>query len=293
MLADFLSDAGFEVGAAVLAIAGPVRHGRVATESLPWPIEQTELRARLHVGDLSLVNDVEAMAMSVPLLESNDVICLREGRTGEGGVAAVIGLGTGLGEAFLIRTASGYAACASEGGHASFAPTSATELGLLRALWNRESHVSYEMVCSGSALPLLYEFVRSAGGAAEPAWLRDRIAAAADQTPVIVDAAMSGDDGSESCVAAVQLLVAILGAEAGNLALKVSATAGVYLGGGLPTRILPALRSRDFLESFGSKGRDSEFLDEIPVRVISNTFAGLIGAASAGLESDPAGGTRR
>ncbi len=285
IVADFLAEAALEVDAAVFAVAGPVRDGRVQTPSLPWPIEHSELRANLDVDTVLLMNDLEATARSVPLLEPADLVTLREGRGRPGGAIAVVGLGTGLGEAFLIHTQSGYETCPSEGGHASFAPTSETELDLLRALWKRFGYVSYETVCSGAALPDLYAFARSGGDELEPAWLSERLAAMVDQTPVIVEAALSRREGTQYCVAAVELLVSILGAEAGNLALKVTATGGLYLGGGMPSRILPLLRSSRFLARFGDKGRDSEFLDEIPVHVISNTFAGLIGAAVTGLEA--------
>ncbi len=285
MVANFLAESALEVDTAVFAVAGPVRDGRVRTRGLPWPIEHSELPAHLDVDTVLLMNDLEAIARSIPLLEPADLVTLREGRARPGGAIAVVGLGTGLGEAFLISTPSGYETCPSEGGHAAFAPTSETELRLLSTLLDRFGYVSYETVCSGAALPDLYAFARSGDDAVEPEWLLECLAAAVDQTPVIVEAALSGQEGTQHCAAAVELLVSILGAEAGNLALKVTATAGVYLGGGMPSRILPLLRSSKFLERFGSKGRDSEFLGEIPVHVISNTYAGLIGAAASGLEA--------
>jgi len=288
LVAEFLSGAGLVVHRAVIAAAGPVRGSRIDTLSLPWLIEQEGLRASIPVADVLLMNDLEAIARSVPLLEPDDVVTLREGTAREGGAIAVVAPGTGLGEAFLVDTPSGYVACASEGGHASFAPTSELEIGLLRMLRERQDHVSYEAVCSGQALPDLFAFLRAAGDVAEPRWLTERLAAAVDKTPVIVEAALAGRTGAETCVAAVELFISILGAEAGNLALRVMATAGVYIGGGMPPRILPLLRPELLLESFGSKGPDSSrVLAEIPVHVITNASAALIGAAWSGLEAMP------
>jgi glucokinase len=288
LLTRFLADNGLKVDRAVVAVAGAVRDGRVETTGLPWVIEQEALRASISANDVVLMNDLEAIARSVPLLEPGDVVTLREGVVRERGAIAVVAPGTGLGEAFLVSTPSGYMACASEGGHASFAPTSDVEIELLRTLRERFDHVSYEMVCSGAAVPDLYDFVRSAEGTTEQAWLSERIAATVDRTPVIVEAALSGRPGSEACLAAMELFVSILAAEAGNLALNVMATGGVYLGGGIPARILPLLRQRPFLEAFGSKGPDSSgLLAEVPVRVVRNPSAGLIGAAGIGLETWP------
>jgi glucokinase len=287
LVAEFLGGAGLDVDGAVIAVAGPVKDGRVETLGLPWPIDEEVLRTSIPVTQLLLLNDLEALARSVPLLEPDDLVTLREGRGREGGSIAVIAPGTGLGEAFMVRTEGGYVPCASEGGHASFAPTSEQQVDLLRTFWERFDHVSYETVCSGAALPGLYAFVRVADEMVEPAWLSEQLASSVDQTPVIVEAALSGRAGAEACVAAVELFVSILGAEAGNLALKVMATGGVYLGGGMPPRILPLLRPELLLESFGAKGPDFGYLEEIPVHVITNPSAGLIGAAWSGLENLP------
>jgi glucokinase len=229
-----------------------------------------------------VLNDAEAMAAAVPALGPSDVAALRPGKADAKGPIAVIALGTGLGEAFLIPTEAGYAACASEGGHASFAPGTAMELGLLQALLERFPHVSTEMVCSGSAVPDVYAYVRDARGGVEAEWLTAALAAADDPTRVIVEATLENRD--DACAAALALLISILGTEAGNLVLKVNATGGLYLGGGMATRILPLLRTGPFLERLASKGRDTELLRELPVHVITNTEVGLIGAALTGLQ---------
>ena len=283
LIREFLGGAAESIRSAVIAVAGPVRDGRVETDSLPWSIDAQDLGARLGMTRLRVVNDAEAMAAAVPELRPSDVVALRRGKAHAKGPIAVIAFGTGLGEAFLIPAEAGYVACASEGGHASFAPSTAMELGFLQALLERFPHVSTEMVCSGSAVPDIYAHIRDARGGVEPDWLAAALAAADDPTRVIVEAALENRDGAEACGAALALLISILGAEAGNLLLKVNATGGLYLGGGMTSRILPLLRGGPFLERLASKGRDTEFLRELPVHVIANTEVGLIGAALTGL----------
>jgi len=281
LIREFLGDADLSIRSAVIAVAGPVRDGRVETDTLPWSIDAQDLGAGLGLTRLRVLNDAEAMAAAVPALGPSDLVSVRGGTADAKGPIAVIALGTGLGEAFLIPTEAGFAACASEGGHASFAPNTTMELGLLQALLERFPHVSTEMVCSGSAVPDVYAHIRDSRGGVEPDWLAAALEAADDPTPVIVEAALENRD--EACGAALAMLISILGAEAGNLVLKVNATGGLYLGGGMATRILPLLRTGPFLERLGSKGRDTEFLRELPVHVITNTEVGLIGAALTAL----------
>jgi len=285
LIGQFLGDGAGSIRSAVIAVAGPVRDGRVETDSLPWSIEADDLRARLGLTHLRVVNDAEAMAAAVPVLRPSDVVVLRRGNRHAKGPMAVIAWGTGLGEAFLIRTEAGHMACASEGGHASFAPSTAMELDLCQALLDRFPHVSTEMVCSGSAVPDVYAHVRDARGGGEPHWLAAALAAADDPTRVIVEAGLDNRNGAEACGAALALLISILGAEAGNLVLRVNATGGLYLGGGMTFRLLPLLRAGRFLERLAAKGRDTEFLRELPVHVITNTKVGLIGAAHTALQS--------
>ena len=154
-------------------------------------------------------------------------------------------------------------------------------------LQQRFEHVSYERVCSGVGLPNIYAFLKDSGYADEPAWLAEQLAAADDPTPVIVNAALNGERPCELCVATLSTFVSILGAEAGNLALKVMASGGVYLGGGIPPRILPALEGKRFLEAFRRKGRMSDLLTRVPVHVILHPKVALLGAACHGLEPLP------
>ncbi len=198
---------------------------------------------------------------------------------------AVIAPGTGLGEAFLTWNGSRYQAHASEGGHADLAPNNTLEAELYRFLEKRFGHVSYERVCSGLGIPSIYTFLKESGYAVEPAWLAERLATAQDLTPIIIGAAMDEKKPCSLSVKTLEIFVSVLGAEAGNLALKVLATGGVYLGGGIPPRIVTALQSDRFLGSFHNKGRLASLMTKMPVHVILNPKAVLLGAAYAELEN--------
>jgi glucokinase len=237
----------------------------------------------LGFGAVYLLNDLESIAHAVPILEPNDIATLNPGAPVAGGAIGVIAPGTGLGEAFLTWDGARYQAHPSEGGHASFGPNTADEHELLRYLQQKIGHVSYERVCSGIGIPNIYAYFRDRVFAHETPEVAAAIAAAADPTPVIVSAAMGGAAPCPICVATVEAFVGILGAEAGNLALKVLATGGVYIAGGIPPRVLAKLREPRFLQAFCQKGRFRELLGAVPVHVVLNAKAGLLGAASYAL----------
>jgi glucokinase len=188
----------------------------------------------------------------------------------------VISAGTGLGEAGLAWDGCRHHPFATEGGHADFAPVDGLQIELLRFLMKELGHVSVERVCSGPGLHNIYRFLRDTNRAEEPAWLREAIEGH-DPAAVIAEMALAGR--SELCARALDLMVSIYGAEAGNLALKIMARGGVYLGGGIPPRILPRLRAPLFLEAFRAKGRLRPLLEGMPVHVIVNDQAALLGAA--------------
>jgi glucokinase len=286
LVREFLSDVDLKVDRAAFGVAGPVVGGRVTTTNLPWEIDEEHLRRVLNLSSVHLLNDLEAIAEAIPLLGMQDLYTLNEGRGIPGGAIALIAPGTGLGEAFLTWDGSRYRAYPSEGGHVGFAPANRLEAELLQYLRNRHQfdHVSYERVCSGLGLPTIYAFLKDQGQPEEPAWLIEQLAAAADRTPVIVNAAVDKKRTCELCVAALNMFVSILGAEAGNLALKVLSTGGVYVGGGIPPRILSVLESGRFMEAFVRKGRMSGLLARVPVKIILNPKAALLGAACRGLE---------
>jgi glucokinase len=281
---DFLMQVDVNVKRASFGVAGPVVRGRARITNLPWVLDEVKLEKALGLFPVRLLNDLEAIAHAVPWLEPNDVYTLNEGQPEPGGSIAIVAPGTGLGEAYLTWDGARYQAYASEGGHSDFAPTTHSEVELLRYLLSRFDHVSYERVCSGLGVPNIYAYLKDSGYAEEPVWLAGQLAAADDPTPVIVKAAQDQERPCELCLATLQTFVSILGAEAGNMALKVLATGGVYLGGGIPPRILPALTGERFMEAFRRKGRLTGLMDRVPVHVILNPKVALLGAACHGLE---------
>ena len=280
---EFLSETGCLVDRACFGVAGPVVAGSATITNLPWVLDESELERSLGIPAVRLLNDLTAIACAVPFLAAEELHTLNSGTPVHHGALAVIAPGTGLGEAFLTWDGTRYRPHSSEGGHASFAPVSMIQVDLLHYLFGRFTHVSSERVCSGSGIPNIYSYLRESSLATEPEWLAQEIAAASDPTPVIVNAALDESRPSELCAATLETFVSILGGEAGNLALKVLATGGVYLGGGIPPRLLGPLEAPAFLESFRGKGRMADLLDRVPVHVILNPKAALLGAAYAGL----------
>jgi glucokinase len=276
----FLDDAKLPVDKAVFGVAGPVVDGWSRITNLPWMISEVTLRQELGIRDVELINDLEATANAIPHLPASDLYALNDAPP-QSGTKGVIAPGTGLGEAILFFQQGRYHVIASEGGHVDFAPVNLMEIRLLRQLLGKFGHVSYERVCSGSGLPNIYAYLKKEGFAEELPEVREALKEAADPTPIIVQSAMAG--GSELCIATLNTFVSILGAEAGNLALKLMATGGIYLGGGIPPKILPKLKDGTFMASFVNKGRFAELLARIPVYVILNEATALFGAACYGL----------
>jgi glucokinase len=282
LVLEFLSQTEQRPTHACFGVAGPVVDGHVSVTNLPWVIDERELEARLGLAPVRLINDLESIANAIPLLGAEDLHVLNHAPPEETGAIAVVAPGTGLGEAFLTWDGTRYVAHPSEGGHVDFAPTNPLEMGLLKYLWERYEHVSYERVCSGLGIPNIYAYLRDSGYAAEPAWLAQELAQVEDPTPIIVNTALDQSKPCELCLGTLDTFVSILGAEAGNLALDTLATGGVYLGGGIPPRILPALERAHFMRSFYNKGRFGELLARIPVHVIMNPNVALLGAAAFG-----------
>jgi len=284
LVQEFLDQTNMRVERAVFGIPGPVAGGRATVTNLPWRVDEAQMAQALGISEVRLLNDLAATAYGVPHLEAADLHTLRAGRAIPEGTIAVIAPGTGLGEGFLTWNGSGYRAHSSEGGHTDFAPSTPRQIAFLEYLLRRFDHVSWERVCSGQGLPNIYAFLKEGGYAPEPAWLAEQLAEAADPTPIIIDAALDPKRGAALCLATVELFVSLLGAEAGDLALKVLATGGLYIAGGLVPRILPLLDEAAFLEAFQSKGRMSDLLSRVPVHVILNQKAALHGAAYFGLD---------
>jgi len=278
----FLDEKGVELSGASFGVAGPVFRGRSQITNLTWVVDSQTLSQEIGGAPVEVLNDLFTIAQSIPYLAPADLETLIPGEPIEHGTLGVIAPGTGLGEAFLVWTGEHYQPCPSEGGHASFGPQTPLELGLLNFLWPRFGHVSFERVCSGIGMANLYTFLRDGKGFTEPDWLREQLAGVTDPTPVIVQNALQNT--AEICSHTLDLFVTILGSEAGNLALKVLATGGVYLGGGIPPRILPVLRKGIFKQAFTNKGRFARMLNRLPVYVIRHRHAALLGAACHGMQ---------
>jgi glucokinase len=273
--------------AACFGVAGPVVAGTAKITNLPWTIDAAQLAARLGGITVSLLNDLQATALGALVLPDTAFAELQPATArADGATVAVIAPGTGLGEALLVSDGAHYRALPSEGGHADFAPGTEDEIALLRFLRTRHGdHVSYERVLSGAGIGDLYDFVRATSGTTEPAWLTAALAAS-DRNAAISHAALAGTD--PACVRALDMFVEILGAEAGNLALRGLAAGGVVIGGGIPPKILPALHHRRFIDRFNAKGRFAPWTRTLAVRIALEPRAALFGAAHhAATHKDP------
>jgi len=277
-VAKFLAEFHLKPAAACFGIAGPVERGRAEMPNLRWVVEETVLARVIGVGNVRLLNDLEANAYGLAALDAKDFALLNRGSDGAIGNRAVIAAGTGLGEAGLYWDGERHHPFACEGGHADFGPIDPLQSELLTFLRREFGHVSWERVIAGPGLFNVYRFLRDAGHGEEPAWLSDELKSG-DPSVHISRAGLEGK--SELCARALEMFAAIYGAEAGNLALKLMATGGVYLGGGIAPKILPKLREGGFMAAFVRKGRLEHLLRGIPVRVILNDKTALLGAARA------------
>jgi glucokinase len=280
---EFLTKVDLPVDRACFAVAGPVINGRAKTTNLPWVMDEDSLAKELNLRSVNLMNDLEAIAEAIPILRESDVRTLNVGQPVLKGAIGVIAPGTGLGESFGAWDGSRYVARSSEGGHADFAPTDERQIGLLRHMLKRFDHVSVEHVCSGIGIPHIYEYLRDIEHVPETPEVARLIVSAKDPSAVIIASAVDPHKPSELCAAAIDVFVSILASEAANLALKVFASGGVYLAGGIPMHALKALQGPRFMESFKRKGRFMELMERIPIHVVI-TRAALIGAAAYGLE---------
>jgi glucokinase len=276
MVQTFLASHPADLDCACFGVAGPVRDGHVTMINLAWPVDAASLARVLGLESVGLINDLAANAYGIAELVPDDLETLNQGVAAPDGAMVVVSAGTGLGEAGLLPDGDGVRVIPTEGGHTDFGPRSDLEVELYRYLAVEDAHVSYERVCSGMGLLNIYRFLRRRSRIPEPPWLTAEIAAR-DAAAIISRAALGQRD--PVCVQALDVMVSIYGAEAGNLALKYLATGGVYIGGGIAPQILPKLRDGTFIRSFLAKGRYAEVLEQFPVRVILNDETALLGAA--------------
>lgn len=282
ILRAFLEGAAWPIDSVCLAVAGPVaqaaRGQSVRLTNLPWQIEGDALARAFRFPRVRLINDFQAVGYGIEALGEDSLVVLQPGEPVAHAPRAVIGAGTGLGQAILVWQGARYAPIATEGGHVDFGPTDELQIELARHLIRRHGHASYELVLSGPGLLRLYEFLRDAGVTAESPGLATALKGA-DPAAVLTQAALARTD--KLATATVELFVRIYGAQAGNLALAAGARGGVYVAGGIAPRIVDLLANGVFLQAFRHKGGMSALAATIPVKVVMNPDVGLLGAVRA------------
>jgi glucokinase len=281
IISEFVRTEGIPVHSACFGVAGPVRNGKSKISNLPWTIDSRELATQLKLRSVDLLNDLEAYAYGMDALESKDFVTLSEGSEDSEGNTAVISAGTGLGEAGLVWDGFRHHPFACEGGHADFAPKSQLEIELLQYLLKKHGHVSYERILSGPGIRNVYEFLRDTHKQEEPEWLRDQIRAAAD-VPALISQ-LAAQKKAAICEETMKIFVTVYGSETGNCALKFMSTGGIFIGGSIAAKIVPMMKSDVFMQSFLDKGRMSSLLKDMPVKIVLNDDAGLLGAARSAL----------
>lgn len=260
-------------------VAGPVRNGAAKITNLPWRIEQSRVERATGIRRVVLLNDFVSNARGLPFLKGRQVVTLARGRPEPGGPIGILGAGTGLGQACLVSSGDQHEVVPSESGHADLAARNPLEERLIASLRRESGRATREKVLSGRGLVSLYEFFKSERAARESRRVREELEKADDRAAVISRFGLSRRDAL--CRRALDLFVSIYGSEAGNCALTYRATGGVFLAGGIAPKILPALRRPAFLRSFRDKRPMDGLLETIPVRVVTETALGLIGAAAA------------
>jgi glucokinase len=283
ILDDFLASERERPAGAGFGVAGPVRGGSARITNLPWRIESASLARRTGIRRIALQNDFVSAAMGLRFLGARQLATLSRGRPERGAPVAILGAGTGLGQAVVLRGGGREVVVPSEGGHVDFGPTSDREDRLAAYLRGRFGRTSRERVLSGPGLVHIYEFLKRDGAAKESREVRDALAETEDAAAVVSRFGLARRDPLSR--AALDLFVSIYGSEAGNAALQYRATGGVFLGGGIAGKILPALRSPRFLRAFRSKAPMAELLSRIPVHVVRDPRLGLYGAAAAAYET--------
>lgn len=276
ILRDFLGHAGAgkKITAACLAVAGPVVNRQAKLTNLPWMVDAAEIEAGFLIPAVRLVNDFEATASGIGVLSQHDLETLQAGEPVTQAPRVVLGAGTGMGVAWLVWQDGGYVPLATEAGHMEFAPADALQVKLLEYLWQQFDHVSVERVVSGPGLVAVFNFLQTSIGSASGLVRKSLNASDAAQ---VTDLAYS--HRHPIAVKALDMFSRIYGAYAGNLALAGLARGGVYIAGGIAPRIIGTLKEEGFMNAFYDKGRYASFMKQIPVQVVMNIRAGLLGAA--------------
>jgi glucokinase len=261
-----------------LAVAGTIINGRCAMPNIDWVLDEQQIKALLDINKVNLINDLESTAYGVLVLPLDKFMVINEGIANPSGNLALIAAGTGLGEAILFKTTRGeFQVSASEGGHVDYAPHNELEFELLQYLWKKFGHASWERVVSGMGIVTIYEFLTSIKTNAEPTQIQSKIMSATDIGAEIFKAAQSGE--SPCSKQAIQIFIENYGAAAGNLALKALSTGGLYIGGGIAPKLISLFTDGTFMQAMIDKGRFTEVMKNIPVKLILEQKTALIGAA--------------
>ena len=277
IISTFVRTEGIPVHSACFGVAGPVRAGRSKISNLEWTIDSGELASQLKLPSVGLLNDLEAYAYGVDALESKDFVTLSDTAEDAEGNRAVISARTGLGVAGLFWDGFRHHPFACEGGHADFAPKNEVEIELAQYLRRKYEHVSCERILSGPGIKNIYDFLRDSKKADEPAWLRQQMGETKDPPALISQLAL--ERKAEICEQTLSIFVSVYGSETGNCALNFMATGGVFIGGSIAAKIVPKMQDPVFMKSFLDKGRMRSLLSDMPVKIIVNDDAGIIGAA--------------
>ena len=279
ILAEFLGARTARPAAIALGVAGPVRDGVCRTTNLPWLISAEAIAMATAVPNAWLLNDLEAAAWGVEAVADADRVVLQAGEPNPRGNQSVVAAGTGFGEAGRVWVDGGYLPFASEGGHADFAPADALDFAFLRWLQASHGHASWDRIVSGPGIVAIHAFLRAERGSVTPPALAEAMRAG-DPAAAVAEAALAGSDAV--CVEALDRFLGYFGAEAGNHALKLMATGGVFITGGIAPKVLPRLQGGPFLDAFRAKGRMAELMRRMPVTVLADGDVGLKGAALYG-----------
>lgn len=281
ILADFLGNTPApEYGC--LGVAAVIKNNTAKLTNLDWILHREKLQETFALKQVWLINDLTAVCASVPLLQEDSLRTIQKGQPAENGIQAVIAPGTGLGEGFLIRQGGCFFPQGSEGGHCDFAPVNGEQEELLAFMQHKQKPVSYELLCSGLGIPNIFDFFSRSDMPRDEARY-SFISNSADRTPPIVEGAHA-ENPCPLCAKTVSVFLEILGAEAGNLALKTYATGGLFIGGGILPRIVNHISFAPFLENFRRKEKMEKLMESIPVHVIMKKDAALLGSISYGYQ---------
>jgi glucokinase len=272
---EFLKSQNKKISKACFGIAGPIRNGICQATNLPWIVNASNLSSTCRIASVALLNDLEAKAYGISMLKQDELYLLQKGEIQKGN-QALIAAGTGLGQAGLYWDGKNYCPFACEGGHTDFAPRNQLEIELLVYLQKKFKHVSYERIVSGPGIYLLYRFLIETGKEKESRLVQEALT---KQDPPLVISEWAIKHEDSACVHAIDLFLSLYGAESGNLALKMFSLGGFYIGGGIAPHMIDKMKKGSFLSSFSQKGRFQPLLESIPIYVILNDDASLLGAA--------------